>query len=402
MTHDWQALINPDIKEFILKHQNDDVRALALKKCPDPDWPYPLILDQIKARQKAKTKIPSWLEYKDIIFPPSNTLEQASSEATAKYKASLFQSKNFVDLTGGAGIDSWAMLNNFESATIIDADINASERIAHNLRILNNKPTSVQNITAEDFIATTDEYDLALIDPQRRNQSRKGLYQLQDCSPNIIELLPKIKAKTILLKTSPMLDINQGIDQLGCVSAVHVIDYNGECKELLFILTPDKQTPNIPITAVTINDRGETLKSLTFTREDEQTTAIEISPPCKYLYEPSPAFMKANGYKTIAKHYDVAKIHAHTHLYTSSTPINNFPGRSFEIIKAYPPQAKALPFKKANLTLRNFPQNISSLKKKLKLEDGGNDYLFACTIADINTNQDRHIILHCRKKIDLN
>ena len=127
MTDNWQALLTPEIQNFLHEHHNNDVRALALKKPPNPEWPYPLILDQIKARQKAKTKIPTWHETNGIIFPPSDTIEQASSEPCAKYKASLFKGKSFVDLTGGAGIDSWAMLENFDQATIIDTDQNVSQ-----------------------------------------------------------------------------------------------------------------------------------------------------------------------------------------------------------------------------------------------------------------------------------
>jgi len=397
MTHDWQALLTPDIKNFINDHHNDDVRALALKKCPNPDWPYPLILDQIKARQKAKSKIPSWLTHQNIILPNSDTLEQASSEPCAKYKASLFSGKSFTDLTGGAGIDSWAMLYNFETATIIDQDINAATKIGHNLSHLTDKQTKTQNMSAEDFIQNMTQYDLALIDPQRRTQQRKGLYKLDDCSPNIIALLPHIKAKQILLKTSPMLDINKGIKALGCVSHIHVVEWQNECKELLFILEPNTTTKNIPITAVQLNDNGAPIQSLTFTTDTESAHATNLSSPLNYLYEPSPAFMKAGGYKSISSHYKTPKLHPHTHLYTSQTPIKNFPGRSFKIINQYPAQAKSLPIKKANLTIRNFPQDTATLKKKLKLKDGGDDYIFACTIAHKDTDKDQHTLIHCRK-----
>jgi len=395
---DWQALLSPDIKSFIREHENDDVRKLALKKCPNLDWPYPLILDQIKARQKAKIKIPSWLEHEDIIFPSNDTLEQASSEACAKYKASLFKGRSFVDLTGGAGVDSWAILENFDNCIIIDANTNASARIAHNLMILNKKSSTIQNTSSEKFIKNMQPIDLALIDPQRRNSKRKGLYKLEDCSPNIIQLLPNIKAKTILLKTSPMLDINQGIDQLNYVSAVHVVEWKGECKELLFILKPNVKTNQIPITAVKLNDQGHAIHSFTFTREDEQNTKTTLSKPLKYLYEPSPALMKSGGYKSIADTYTLSKLHTHTHLYTSDTLIDGFPGRSFELIETYAAKTKKFPFKKANLTIRNFPQETEALKKKLKLKDGGDEYLFACTITENNSNKNSHMILHCRKK----
>lgn len=400
--NDWQALLTPDIKAFITEHQNDDVRKLALKKCPNPDWPYPLILDQIKARQKASIKIPSWREQDGIIFPPSDTLEQASSTATARYKASLVTGKTFADLTGGAAVDSHALCKYFKSGTIIDANENTASLIKHNIALLSSKPIDTKHITAEKFIETMETVDLALIDPQRRNQSRKGLYKLEDCSPNIFELLPTIKAKTILLKTSPMLDISQGIEQLGCVEHVHVLEWQGECKEVLFILKPNTKTQNIPITAVKLDAQGNALQSFTYTREEETNADTVISTPLKYLYEPSPAFMKAGGYKSLSNTYSTAKIHPHTHLYTSNKHIENFPGRGFEILGTHTPQAKTLPIKKANLAIRNFPQDTATLKKKLKIKDGGNDYLFACTITDEKSDKNQHIIIHCHKKITIN
>lgn len=398
MTNDWQALLHPHIKTFIAAHQNNDVRDLALKKCPNPDWPYPLILDQIKARQKAAIKIPLWTKHQDIIFPPSNTLEQASSAATARYKATLVKGKTFADLTGGAGVDSHALIEHYKSGSIIDADENTAALIKHNMALLTQKPVTVECDTAENFIKTMQPVDLTLIDPQRRNQSRKGLYKLEDCSPNIFELLPNIKADRILLKTSPMLDINQGIEQLGCVEHTYVLEWQGECKEVLFILKPGTKTKNIPITAVKLDNEGNALQSFTYTCEEEQNLTTQISKPLKYLYEPSPAFMKAGGYKSLSNTYDLAKLHPHTHLYTSENPIKNFPGRGFEIIGTYTPQAKALPIKKANLTIRNFPQDTATLKKKLKLKDGGNDYLFACTITDEKSDKNQHALIHCHKK----
>lgn len=236
--------------------------------------------------------------------------------------------------------------------------------------------------------------DFAFIDPQRRNlggsQNRKGLYRLQDCSPNIIALLPalKDKAATIILKTSPMLDIDQGIEELDGVCAVHIVEWQNECKEILYILKPNKKIKDIPITAINLN----TGASLTFTREEEAAAKAHITAPQSYLYEPSPAFMKSGSYKTLCTRENVSKIARHTHLYTSDDLRETFPGRAFKICGTFPAQAKALPFKKANLAIRNFPSETAALKKKLKLKDGGEDYLFACTL-----NDETRTLIHARK-----
>lgn len=395
----WKDLLNPDIKAFIRDNQSADVRDLALKKPPDSGWPYPLILDQIKARQKAVVKIPAWLEQDDIIFPPSHILEQASSAATASYKGRLCDGKTFVDLTGGAGIDSFAFLNCFEHGSIVDHDKNASDCIEYNAKCfgLRNK-VSVSLSSAEDFVKLMASVDLVFIDPQRRKEARKGLYRFEDCSPDILSLLPVLrkKAQTVMVKASPMLDIDQGIAQLGCVSAVHVLEWRGECKELVFILDLHRDMPaiEIPVTAVSLDDDGEALTSFSFTRQEEHNAAVKLHEPLRYLYEPSPAFMKAGAFKLMGERLGIHKLHAHTHLYTSDEIVADFPGKCFEILGVYSVQAKELPVQKANLAVRNFPQDVARLKKKLKLKDGGRDMLFACTLVD-----GTHALIHAVKHV---
>ncbi len=381
---DYKHLLTPQIQTFIKTHADDDVRTLALKKPPSPDWPYPLILDQIKTRQKAKVKAPQLLENPNWIFPTHNIFEQASSAATALFKASLIKADSFTDLTGGAGIDSWAFAQTTKNGTVIDADETNAALLAHNL------PIPAHHTTAENFVPTMQPVTLTLIDPQRRTQNRKGLYRFEDCSPNILPLLPHIKSQTIMIKASPMMDIEQALNSLQNVSDIYVIEHAGECKELLFLIKKEPTTPTIH--AVNIDKNGQPTHELSFTLEEEKSATCEISTPQKYLYEPGPAFLKSGAYKTIAAHYNLKKLHQHTHLYTGNAPLKTFPGRTFEIINTYPVQAKALPFTRANLTTRNFPQNVETLRKKLKLKDGGNDYLFACTL-----NTGKHILLHCNK-----
>ncbi len=382
----WQSLLNPDIQKFIHGHDGEDVTALALKKPPNPDWDYRLILDQIKARQKAKVKLPLWSgHHPDIVFPPVNILEQASSAATARYKAGLIHGKTFCDLTGGAGVDSCALTEHYESGIIIDRDENAAALIAHNLPLLclSEAKLDVRCAAAKDFIKDMPNVDLTIIDPQRRDIHTKGKFKLESTSPNVIELLPQLldKAHSILIKTSPMLDIAQTIKDLECVQAVHVVEWRGDCKELLFIL--GRSAPETPlITAVSINDIGEVLSRLDFTLEEEKETKAALSMPLRYLYEPGPAFQKSGGFQVITKRFELQKLHQHTHLYTSDTLRTDFPGRCFEIIDQHPVRAEKIQLKQAHITTRNFPMSTADLRKKLKLKDGGKDYLFACTLLN--------------------
>jgi len=397
----WQSLLNPKIQEFVRAHAKDDVARLALKKPPNPDWPYALILDQIKARQKAAMKIPLWLDVRGVIFPPASIMEQASSAATAHYKAALVRGKVFADLTGGAGVDSAALAQHFDEGHIIDADENAAGLIAHNLALLSDMTAHVGHARAEEFIKDMPPADLAIIDPQRRDANKKGRYRFEDCSPNVLALLPTLreKARHIMIKTSPMLDIDEGVSQLGGVSAVHTLEWRGDCKELVFIIGPDAPE-NIPITAVFLDDKGNAAHRFTFTRAQEKQADIHYGAAQRYLYEPGPAFMKAGSFGAMAQRFNLAKLHPNTHLYSSDALITDFPGRIFEITDQVPAERKklkaALGSNKANISVRNFPMSAAELAKKMGIKDGGDCYIFACAAMDEH-NKERKILLLSRK-----
>lgn len=381
-----QSLLDPEVQKFIREHERDDVRALALKKPKDPSWDYPCILDQIKSRQKARVKLPLWADHHpDIIFPSPGTLEQASSAATARYKAALVKGSSFADLTGGAGVDSCALTEHYKQGHIIDCDQNAADLIAHNLPLLctSQPDLNVQCARAEEFIKTMPQLDLAIIDPQRRDGTQKGKFKFADCSPDILKLLPELleKAQTVLIKTSPMLDIAQGIKELCHVQAVHIIEWKGDCKELVFILSKSAaKTPQI--TAAKIDDNGEILQALNFTQEEEQNASPKIAMPEKYLYEPGPAFQKSGAFGIMAQRFGLKKLHTNTHLYTGESLVSDFPGRVFEIEDQFPAKAGKTPLKQANIAVRNFPMSAPELHKKLKIKEGGEAYIFACTLAN--------------------
>lgn len=391
MTAPWRHLLDHEIQAFIARHENDDVAELALKKPPAEN--YPLILDQIKSRQKAKNKIPSWLARDNIILPAPDLVEQASSSATAFYKASLVEGNSFADLTAGAGVDTAAFALKFKTGICVEADEIAAALLAHNLGILC-PGIAVHNARAEDYVADMEPVDLAFIDPQRRQSGKRGLFRFEDCSPDILALLPslKTKAKMILIKTSPVLDITEAIRQLQNVSGVHIVEWRGECREVLYLLNSAQTVDEPGVTAITIDDEGNVLQSLSFTLTEEQNSQTPIAPPQKFLYEPGPAFLKSGGFNVIAEKFYLSKLHRDTHLYTSDKPCPEFPGRKFEILAVLPVDKKSLPLRQANLTLRNFPGSAESLRKKLELKDGGDNYLFACTLAD-----DSKALIHTRK-----
>lgn len=364
-------------------HARSDVKQLALQKWPNEHWPRAVILDQIKARQKAETKLASWKTYEGLIYPPADTVEQASSGATSIYKASLVTGQSCADLTAGCGVDSWALGNHFKKLYCVERESGAASLLEHNLKILRpDLPCEVHNASAEEFICHMPAVDLIYIDPQRRDDSRRGLFKLEDCSPNILDLLPALmtRTKTVMIKTSPMISIDQALAILPNVQHIHVVEWDGQCKEILFIIKILEEIHAPLITAVRLHDDGSVYDSINFHKKHTQNANINYASPLNYLYEPSAAYQKADAMTAIAETFACPKLAPDTHLFTSDMLIENFPGRRFEVTGLHQPTRKKLPFSKANLTVRNFPDTVENLRKKLKLADGGEDYLFACTL----------------------
>lgn len=400
----WQALLDPDIRKFILEHRSEDIKALALKKPPKPEWPYALILDQIKAWQKAVLKCPNLAGNEHTILPAPELIEQASSQACAAYKASLVTGSRFADLTAGSGMDTIALAQTYTGKSYaVERNEQSAAILAYNLEQLGLGHVSVIQRDSTDFVHSMPEVDTVLIDPQRREGQKRGIFALEDCSPNIIELMPSLKgkAKTIILKTSPVLDISKAIEQIGLVSAVHIVQHKKECKELLFIITPQSVTApqDVIIYAVHIDENGDVLERFTYTELEESATQSEFSPPLAYLYEPGPAFQKSGAFKLLGARYALKKLHPNTHLYTSDTPVSGFPGRQFEIIGRCAVQKKSLkeilPDMKASLSIRNFNMRAEDLRKKLDLSESDIHTVFACEILP----KEKCLIL-CRKYTD--
>ncbi len=382
----WEDLLKPAIQDFIKAHHESDVRSLAFKKAPDGSWPYALILDQIKVRQKAEVKTLDLYETDGFIFPDSDLFEQASSSACANYKTRLFENgMRFVDLTAGAGVDGFALSKCFDKTILVEHDRHSAELLAHNAQCIGGNVEVVCG-DAVDYVCGMDDVDAVFIDPQRRENGRKGFFAFEDCSPNIIEMLPALRKKTkkLVIKASPLLDIEQGILNLMHVTEVHVVQWKRECKEVLFALEFDRQIEpdDVQIIAVDLADDGDEKNRFSYRLGGEKKCEVECDMPAKYLYEPDPAFQKAGGFKSMAEYYDLKKLHPHTHLYTSEIFVEEFPGRVLEIKAIVQAQRKALKLTGADLKVRNFPSTVQNLRKKLGLRDGGDYRIYAVTLYD--------------------
>jgi THUMP domain-like len=370
-------------KAFIKNHINDNVEKLLLNGAKSKEKNIKKIAEQIAARQKIKEKHPNWFNNLDLILPKSISLEQSSSEFTANYKANLIAGELFLDLTGGMGIDFFAMCENFKKAIYLEQNNELTKIAAHNSAQLGYTNCIFENINSLQFLQNfTGKASWIYVDPARRDANGGKVFSLADCEPDIITAKSLLfdKSENILIKCSPILDISLAIQQLENVAKVYILCVENEVKELVFELNQvDKSSTEIEI----VNKKGTKLSKFKFDFSQEKALEYQLGPIQKYLYEPNAGIMKSGAFKSISKRFDLNKLHINTHLYTSDSLIDNFPGRIFEVIDSLKVDKKAIYNKlnngKANLSIRNFPGSVAELKKKLGIIDGGNEYLFACT-----------------------
>ncbi|TPE44850.1 THUMP-like domain-containing protein [Pontibacter mangrovi] len=389
----------PQEQEFILSHQHDDVAQLMLQASRYPELPVQELVQQIKARQKAAQKLPTWVQHPQAVFPVALSVEQSSSEETAAYKASLVSGKLLVDLTGGFGVDTYYFARSFAQVTHVEQNPELQEVAKYNFGLLG--ATNIQSLksTAEDFLHTFEgKADVLYLDPARRGTRDQKLHLLQDCEPDVLHLLPLLfqKADAILLKTSPMLDIEQALQELAQVAHVWVVALQNEVKEVLYLLQPAAPAPaDVPRTAVNLLPKSEP-QLLTFTRAQEEAAAPVFADPQEFVYEPNAAILKAGAYRYLGQHLHLGKLHPNSHLYTSSKLLPLFPGRGFRClgVSRYNKKEllKHLPQKKANITVRNFPESVAEIRKKTGIREGGHTYLFFTT--DMHQ---KPVVLICEK-----
>ena len=436
-------------KDFINVHLNDDVNKLALSKFPD-DIDKQFVIRQIQARQLLKKKLPSWSENDELLFPKRLSLEQCSSELTAKYKRTISrkdaktQSRDasmapaikhidtslhriLVDLTGGMGVDTSFFSDNFDETIYVESQAELCELAEHNFKVLK-KNIKVVNAKAEDFLTQCGEVDCIYLDPARRDEYGRKMVSLHDCSPDVAELQDLLfeKTNTVIVKLSPMLDIDIIKKELKNIKEIHVVAVKNECKEVLVKSTRqrDNETTSreasmIPaIKRIDTSDENEAIRRLyisaidlkedwkfSFTEDEEQnaipTFADEIG---KYLYEPCVACMKAAPFKLLSQRFNIKKLHRNSHLYTSDELVADFPGRTFEVINVIPFDKKTkktlmqtltqtqsdehsatwrlgdLVTQKASIAVRNFPLSAEALRKHLGFKDGDDFYIFGTTM----------------------
>ena len=401
-------IINEQTWNFIRQHANDDVRKLALQGCKDAEVDLPMALQQIAGRQTVKKKLPTWVEADGVIYPPHLNMEQCSSEQTARYKASLITSKGdtYVDLTGGFGVDFYWMSQGFKHRYYIEQNAELCAIAEHNFEVLGLESTVCCCDTAA-YLTEMDHASVVFLDPARRNEHGGRTYDIRDCTPNVLELLPILleKADTIILKLSPMFDWRKAVSDLKYVSEVHIVSVANECKELLLVLHQQRvDSPSITcVNDDTVFKVFSTLENDVFSTgkqcfpSGKTMVSLPENDDLRYLYEPNASIMKAGCFAEIEQQYPARQLSTNSHLFLSSVEIEDFPGRRFQIQSVSSMNKQELKsslseIKQANIAVRNFPLSVEQLRKKLRLKDGGDIYIFATTVGN-----NQHMLYICRK-----
>jgi len=391
--------LTQEISQFICEHQHDDVRTLALqaKKYPNVDMPF--VIKQIAGRQAAQHKIPSWYSNEGIIYPLHISLEQCSSEVTAEYKTALLAGETLVDLTGGFGVDCAFLSVRFQHVTYVERQKELCEIATHNFKTLGLHHITVQNSDSVEALNEMPPASCIFIDPARRNEHGGKTVLVSDCEPDVeaLESLLLQKAKQVMIKLSPMLDLSLALRSLPHTYEVHVVSVQNECKELLMLLRQSDQEVDFREVSIhCVNFINHGVQYFTFAQAEETSAVVSYADEVDtYLYEPNASILKAGAFRSVATRFGLKKLHPNSHLYTSDQLVVNFPGRCFKVEAMGSLKDKELlaGLSQANITTRNFPLSVAELRKRTKLKDGGEVYLFATTL-----NNDKRVLVRCRKQ----
>ncbi len=376
---------------FILENAKEDCNELLLKY-HNKDLPFSLnfAVCQIVSRRKTTHKLPSFLSFRQFIFPDSISSEQASDERVAEYHAALVGSGHKVlDMTAGLGIDAMTIAIHGNNVIACDIDHNKCDALVHNSRILNIKSLLPECTDSVSLIKNSKtHFDCIFIDPARRDENNRRTYSFSDCTPNVIDILPDMleKADRIFIKSSPLLDLSQIRREINYVSCIHIVCVKGECKEVLVDICKTSLFGGVRV--IDFDDSG-IISDIFFTPEElEKSHPPFISSQDlvvgNYLYEPNAGLMKLRSFKAICDKFPgLKRVSNNTSLYISSKLYSDFPGRILEI-ESFPGKLELKNMKggRYNVVIKNYPLDAKTLRNKLKLEEGTDKFLYAFKAFD--------------------
>lgn len=390
---------------FIENHFSEDTDKLFLKYHKEQvnEIDYLYCINQIKLRRKFADKFPSFVLRRDFLFPLSLNLEQSSSEYTAAYKSMLLkQGETLLDLTSGFGIDDIYFSKKAKRIVCVEQNKMLVDLLSYNFECLQAKNYLCVNADAEEYLLSAENFDVIYLDPARRDENKNKVFEIEASQPNVLKLIDVLrsKAKRIILKLSPMVDIKQIEKSFENISDIHIVSLKNECKEILVEIVNHEVEE--------INYHCVDIKSLSFENDDFFLCFNKLSQRdnklsqrdnflnqrlFKYLYEPNVSILKLGRFEALIDKYEFEKLHRHSHLFTSENLIENFEGRSFEVLEQRNASPKALKdITQANITVRNFPQTVKEIRNKTKIKEGGELYLFFTTIGN-----EEKICLICKK-----
>lgn len=408
--------------DFIRNHREENVRTLALQgqRYSGVDMTY--ALQQIDGWQRARQKLPMWAKHEGIIYPPHISMEQCSSEVTARYKQELVaqlvkdrQCAKIADLTGGFGVDFSYMSQGFHEAYYVEQQEHLCDIARHNFEALGIDNSHIIHGSAEDALESLPHLDVIYLDPARRDTNGKKTYAISDCTPDVTTLLPLLRSKAdhVIVKLSPMLDHREAVRLLPGVSEVHIISVHNECKETLLVINGEDADCRL----ICVNDENRFVTSLSDNNITPIDTHIE---PGMLLCVPNASVMKAGCFGALCAAFGLAAVGKNSHLFrpviSAKSPvvsgastdqstknsdfIERIPARTFTVqavcsMNKREMKAALTGVSQANVAVRNFPLSVDALKKKIngvcKLRDGGETYIFGTTVGS------QHMLIVCTK-----
>lgn len=387
-------ILTSQIQNFISENLGTDPIALLLKPLNLDGVTNKEITEQIEAKNKCKDKLPTWYRSDNIYYPNKLNIEQTSSENTAQYKAGMISGKALLDMTGGFGVDSYFFSFNIGQVHHCEINKDLSQIATHNFKTLGRTNIHCHAMDGIDFLKSSEvDFNWVFIDPSRRHDAKGKVFLLSDCIPNVPDNLDIIlaKANNIMIKTSPLLDLSAGLRELHFVKEIHIVAVKNEVKEILWILERGYKNE---VLVKTVNLNGSAMEQFSFSLEDEKLAISNYSDPLEYLYEPNSAILKSGAFKTLGDKFNMYKLHDNSHLYTHDQLLD-FPGRRFKVVRSIPfnkKELQKLDVKKANITIRNFPISVAEIRKRFKIKDGGEAYLFFTT-----NPEGEKIVVYCHK-----
>lgn len=392
-----KLILKPGVQEFINLNLNTDILSVLLKKSVFRGISSRELAQQIEAKNKCVIKLPLWFTTPLIYYPDKLNIEQASSEITAAYKAVLVQGQSLLDLTGGVGVDSYFFGKHVDQITLCESNTELAEITAHNYKILGANNLVIHASDGIAFLETCGRrFDWIYLDPSRRNEANQKVYMLEACVPDVtahLDLLFK-HADNILIKSSPLLDLTMGLKELRHVREIHVVAVNNEVKELLWVINGNF-SGEVCVHTIDLNKSRNDAFHFSPAEEKGAVSTFALPSASHYLYEPNAALLKSGAFKLIGQRFSLHKLQEHSHLFTSDKLIP-FPGRVLRVRGVVPFNRRAMArfqHTKANVTTRNFPENVAVIRKKYKIADGGTAYLF------FTKGPDEQLIVICCEKV---